>query len=82
MSSLSKDSLTYGADNDTTVGGSEESHSMSRDGGEVGEGEQEDEPHRAGFHNATDSYKATTLYQFFGNCWKFLEKFSHQMAKM
>ena len=38
--------LTYGADNNTTMRGLEERHGMSRYGGEVGKGEEEDKPHQ------------------------------------
>ena len=58
LKSVSKGCLTDGADNNTTVRGLEESHGMSGDGGEVGEGEEEDKPHQAGFHNVTLSVLA------------------------
>ena len=62
LKSVSKGCLTDGADNNTTVRGLKESHGMSGDGGEVGEGEEEDWPHQAGFHNVND----LTAFPLFG----------------
>ena len=44
---VSKDCLTYGTDNNTTVRGLEERHGVSWYGGEVGKGEKEDGPHQS-----------------------------------
>ena len=63
--------MTYGADNNTTVRGLEESHGMSGDGGEVGEGEEEDRPHHAGFHNVTDLTAILSKCEFFGQSQQF-----------